>query len=123
MYTAQSFWSLRYANQKQVFKVRPSETSANDYSTRHNIPQDNILIYSTYNVTARSLSLLYSIAIGYSFVGSKSGRDVTLIAHLQLVPKQKLRLLIQSVQLKSGPYLVFTKIYNMLYYTTNLNLQ
>ena len=30
--------------------------------------------------------------------------------------------LVQGVQLKSGPYLVFTKIYNMLYYTTNLNL-
>ena len=35
--------------------------------------------------------------------------------------------LIQSVQLKSGPYFnmsnLFTKIYNMLYYTTNLYLQ
>jgi len=34
---------------------------------------------------------------------------------------------IQDVQLKSGPYLnmsnLFTKIYNMLYYTTNLYLQ
>jgi len=34
---------------------------------------------------------------------------------------------IQSVQLKSGPYSnmsnLFTKIYNMLYYTTNLYLQ
>jgi hypothetical protein len=34
---------------------------------------------------------------------------------------------IQSVQLKSGPYFninnLFTKIYNMLYYTTNLYLQ
>ena len=33
----------------------------------------------------------------------------------------------QSVQLKSGPYFnmsnLFTKIYNMLYYTTNLYLQ
>ena len=33
---------------------------------------------------------------------------------------------IQGVQLKSGPYFnisnLFTKIYNMLYYTTNLNL-
>jgi len=31
--------------------------------------------------------------------------------------------LLQGVQFKSGPYLVFTKIYNVLYYTTNLNLQ
>ena len=34
---------------------------------------------------------------------------------------------IESVQLKSGPYFnmsnLFTKIYNMLYYTTNLYLQ
>ena len=34
---------------------------------------------------------------------------------------------IQSVQLKSGPYFnmsnLFTKIYNILYYTTNLYLQ
>jgi hypothetical protein len=34
---------------------------------------------------------------------------------------------IQRVQLKSGPYFntsnLFTKIYNMLYYTTNLYLQ
>ena len=34
---------------------------------------------------------------------------------------------IQSVQLKSGPYFnmsnLFTKTYNMLYYTTNLYLQ
>jgi len=34
---------------------------------------------------------------------------------------------IQGVQLKSGPYFnmsnLFTKIYNMLYYTTNLYLQ
>jgi len=34
---------------------------------------------------------------------------------------------IQSVQLKSGPYFnmrnLFIKIYNMLYYTTNLYLQ
>ena len=34
---------------------------------------------------------------------------------------------IQSVQLKGGPYFnmsnLFTKIYNMLYYTTNLYLQ
>jgi len=34
---------------------------------------------------------------------------------------------IQSVQLKSGPYFImsnlFTKIYNMLYYTANLYLQ
>jgi len=34
---------------------------------------------------------------------------------------------VQSVQLKSGPYFnmsnLFTKIYNMLYYTTNLYLQ
>jgi hypothetical protein len=33
----------------------------------------------------------------------------------------------QDVQLKSGPYFyisnLFTKIYNMLYYTTNLYLQ
>jgi hypothetical protein len=33
----------------------------------------------------------------------------------------------QNVQLKSGPYLnmgnLFAKIYNMLYYTTNLYLQ
>ena len=37
------------------------------------------------------------------------------------------RLLLQGVQLKSGPYFnmsnLFTKIYNMLYYTTNLYLQ
>jgi hypothetical protein len=36
-------------------------------------------------------------------------------------------LYIQGVQLKSGPYFnvsnLFTKIYNMLYYTTNLYLQ
>jgi hypothetical protein len=35
--------------------------------------------------------------------------------------------IIQGVQLKSGPYFnmsnLFTKIYNMLYYTTNLHLQ
>jgi len=35
--------------------------------------------------------------------------------------------IIQSVQHKSGPYFnmshLFTKIYNMLYYTTNLYLQ
>ena len=35
--------------------------------------------------------------------------------------------IIQGVQLKSGPYFsmsnLFTKIYNMLYYTTNLFLQ
>jgi hypothetical protein len=35
--------------------------------------------------------------------------------------------IIQSVQLKSGPYFntsnLFTKIYNMLYYITNLYLQ
>ena len=35
--------------------------------------------------------------------------------------------LVQGVQLKSGPYFnisnLFTKIYNMLYYTTNLYLQ
>jgi len=35
--------------------------------------------------------------------------------------------IIQGVQLKSGPYFnmsnLFTKIYNMLYYTTNLYLQ
>jgi len=34
---------------------------------------------------------------------------------------------VQGVQLKSGPYYntsnLFTKIYNMLYYTTNLHLQ
>ena len=34
---------------------------------------------------------------------------------------------IQNVQLKSGPYInmsnLFTKIYNMIYYTTNLYLQ
>jgi len=34
---------------------------------------------------------------------------------------------VQSVQLKSGPYFnmsnLFNKIYNMLYYTTNLYLQ
>jgi len=34
---------------------------------------------------------------------------------------------IQGVQLKSGPYFnmsnLFTKVYNMLYYTTNLYLQ
>jgi len=34
---------------------------------------------------------------------------------------------VQGVQLKSGPYFnisnLFTKIYNMLYYTTNLYLQ
>jgi len=34
---------------------------------------------------------------------------------------------LQGVQLKSGPYFnmsnLFTKIYNMLYYTTNLYLQ
>jgi hypothetical protein len=34
---------------------------------------------------------------------------------------------IQNVQLKSGPYFntsnLYTKIYNMLYYTTNLYLQ
>jgi len=36
-------------------------------------------------------------------------------------------IIIQDVQLKSGPYFnmsnLFTKIYNMLYYTTNLYLQ
>jgi len=36
-------------------------------------------------------------------------------------------LLMQGVQLKSGPYFnvsnIFTKIYDMLYYTTNLYLQ
>jgi len=36
-------------------------------------------------------------------------------------------LVIQGVQLKSGPYFnmsnLFTKVYNMLYYTTNLYLQ
>jgi hypothetical protein len=39
----------------------------------------------------------------------------------------KLGKLLQSVQLKSGPYFnmsnLFTKIYNMLYYATNLYLQ
>jgi len=34
---------------------------------------------------------------------------------------------VQSIQLKSGPYFnmsnLFTKIYSMLYYTTNLYLQ
>jgi hypothetical protein len=37
------------------------------------------------------------------------------------------RYVVQGVQLKSGPYFnmsnLFTKIYNMLYYTTNLYLQ
>jgi hypothetical protein len=36
-------------------------------------------------------------------------------------------IIVQVVQLKSGPYFntsnLFTKIYNMLYYTTNLYLQ
>ena len=35
--------------------------------------------------------------------------------------------IVQGVQIKSGPYFnmsnLFTKIYNMLYYTTNLYLQ
>jgi len=39
----------------------------------------------------------------------------------------KLCVVIQVVQLKSGPYFnmsnLFTNIYNMLYYTTNLYLQ
>jgi hypothetical protein len=38
-----------------------------------------------------------------------------------------MRAYMQGVQLKSGPYLnmsnLFTKIYNMLYYTTNVYLQ
>ena len=39
----------------------------------------------------------------------------------------KNKIIVQGVQLKSGPYFnmsnLFTKIYNMLYYTANLYLQ
>ena len=39
----------------------------------------------------------------------------------------KASILVQDVQLKTGPYFnmsnLFTKIYNILYYTTNLYLQ
>jgi len=46
---------------------------------------------------------------------------------LILIIYNKVHIYVQIVQLKSGPYFnmsnLFTKIYNMLYYTTNLYLQ
>jgi len=61
------------------------------------------------------------------FVNESELLTATNTQQLKYKVYQYMTLLLQGVQLKSGPYFnmsnLFTKIYNMLYYTANLYLQ